>query len=194
MMELFNLIIKEGLSPNQFYLLYSMKEGISTLNINIHQELRQLDMGGWIVDNNLSPKAHSLIQQVEGFFKVQKKKTSNQLMGKESADNINKYREIFPKIRLPSGQYARQDPKNLETAFRWFFDNYSYSWETILEATARYVDQYERQNYKFMQTSQYFIRKQQSDKTWGSELANRCSVVETGEDEGPEITLSEKVV
>ncbi len=38
-MEMFNVITKEGLTPNQFYLLYSMREGISPFHINLHQEL-----------------------------------------------------------------------------------------------------------------------------------------------------------
>lgn len=182
MMEFFNLILKKGLSPNQFYLLYCIRENVSALNLNMHQELRTLQTDGWLEETTLTPKSTTLLQQVEGFFTVQKKKTSNQVMGKDYGQNIDAYLLLFPKMKLPSGKSARCDKRNMETAFKWFFENHQYSWETIMEATARYVDEYERKNFLYMQTSQYFVRKQLADKTWGSELANWCSIVESGEE------------
>ena len=195
MMEMFNLISKKGLTPNQFYLLYCIRENLSALNINIHQEVRAIVQEGWVTqDNKLTPKAFTLLQQVESFFTVQKKKTANQVMGQDYGDNIDKYLLLFPKIKLPSGKAARTDKRNCETGFKWFFESHSYSWDTILKATALYVDEFERKNYMFMQTSQYFIRKQQSDKTWGSELANWCSAVESGDISEADDHFSERVV
>jgi len=198
MMEFFNIILKKGLTPNQCYLLYCIRENVASLQINVHQELRVLEVDGWVVNPGnaaytLEPKGHSLLQQVESFFTVQKKKTNNQVMGKDYGEFIEKYLLMFPKIKLPSGKAARSDKRNVETAFKWFFENHDYSWEVILEATARYVNDYQMRNYMYMQTSQYFIRKQQADKTWGSELGNMCAVVASGEmeDEGP--TFKEKV-
>ena len=201
MMEMFNLISKKELTPNQFYLLYCMKEGVSPLYINMHLELRVL-IPKWVTGSitggqqnyELTPHAHTLIQQVESFFRVQKKKTASQIMGDEYGDNIGKYLLLFPKIKLPSGKAARTDKRNCETAFKWFFENHEYSWDTILKATGLYVDEYEKKNYLYMQTSQYFIRKQQPDKTWGSELANWCSAVESGDMSQAENHFSEKVV
>jgi hypothetical protein len=34
-----------------------------------------------------------------------------------------------------------------------------------------------------MRTSQYFIRKQNTDKTWDSDLATYCELIISGEDE-----------
>ena len=162
----------------------------------MHQELRSLVAGNWIAegDNALLPHAHTLLQEVEGFFHVQKKKTNNQVMGKDYGDNIDKYLLLFPKIKLPSGKAARTDKRNCETAFKWFFENHQYSWDTILKATATYVDDYEKRNYMYMQTSQYFIRKQLADRTWGCELANWCAVVEGGGMSTTDDHFSEKVV
>ena len=182
---MFNLMLKDQLTPNQFYVLYSIQENISPMHVNLHVELRVLESNNWVtLENNvaiLQPKSISLIQQIESFFRVQKKKTNMQLMGDEFTDNINNYLLLFPKIKLPSGKSARSDKKNVETAFRWFFENHSYSWKTILEATSRYIFEYQTKNYLYMQTAQYYIRKQQSDKTWGSQLANYCAAVEDGE-------------
>jgi len=175
--------------------MYCMKEGVSSLHINLHQELRTLENQEWITDKKLlTPKAHSILQQVEGYFRVHKKKTTNQVLGKGYGDNIDKYLLLFPKIKLPSGKAARSDKRNCETAFKWFFENHEYSWETIITVTSRYVDEYERNNYLYMQTSQYFIRKQLADKTWGSELANWCSAVEHGDMEEDTNPFTEKVV
>lgn len=184
-MELFNLMTSQQLTPNQFYLLINMQEGTSPPHINIHQELRTLVSGEWVTsDNKLLPKAITLIQQAEGFFKVQKKKTNGQLMGDEFNVNIEKYQSLFPKKKLPSGKAARSAPSNVETNFRWFFEKHQYSWDTIFKATAIYVDEYERKTppYMYMRTSAYFIRKTELDKSIVSDLANYCDIVESGED------------
>ena len=151
----------------------------------MHVELRLLVGEKWLTELSqnkyeLSPKAVSLLQQVESFFKIQKKKTNNLTLGNGYLENIEKYLLIFPKIKLPSGKAARTYKRNVETAFKWFFENHNYSWETIHEATQNYVAEFQKKNYMYMQTSQYFIRKQQSDKTWGSELANWCDTVNNG--------------
>ena len=85
-------------------------------------------------------------------------------MGNNFNEKITEYLEIFPKFKLPSGKYARSNKKNLENNFRWFFKTYSFSWDTVIQATVRYVDEYERVNFKYMKTSQYFIRKQNLDR------------------------------
>lgn len=115
-------------------------------------------------------------------------------MGTEFSENIDKYLLMFPKIKLPSGKPARNDKKNIETAFRWFFENHNYSWKTIFQATENYIDEYAAKNYNYMQTSQYFIRKQYSDKTWRSDLANYCDIVENGGDDEPDTHFKEKVI
>jgi hypothetical protein len=104
-------------------------------------------------------------------------------MGELFLDNIITYNEIFPNKKLTSGKYARVNPKTLENAFRWFFETYDYNWETILKATEKYVDDYEIRRYEYMRTSQYFIRKQNTDKTWDSDLATYCDLVNNGPEE-----------
>jgi hypothetical protein len=165
--NLFNLVLKEGLTPNQFYLLYCIHNKVNPELINLHLETRYLVSNDWLnVDNKLTAKALKILTNTE----------------ENKSNNIEKYNNIFPKKKLPSGKFARTNLKNLETAFKWFFENFDYTWDIILNATALYVDEYEKKNYMYMQTSQYFIRKQMSDKSWGSELANWCAIVESGEE------------
>lgn len=202
MMDMFNLISTEGLSPNEFYLLYNMQSRIEPMHINIHQDIRTLLNKEFIKDISksdisafeLTPKANELINKVESFFKVQKKKTNEQIMGNRYQDNVLAYIEIFPKMMLPSKKPARSDKKNVETALKWFIETYEYSWDTIFKATTSYVTDFETRGYKYMQTSQYFIRKQNADRTWASELANMCAVVEGGELDNDVNHFKEKVV
>jgi hypothetical protein len=183
--EIFNVLRKYKLTPNQFYVLYSMKHKVKTENfVNISLELTRLKNDKWLKDTNkLTDKAIIVVQQVEEFFKTQKKKTSASLMGPEFIKKIKEYSEIFPKFKLPSGKYARTNIKTLESTFRWFFNNFDYEWETILTAAKNYVEEYEMNNYKYMRTSQYFVRKQNQDKTYDSELADYCEALINGVDE-----------
>jgi len=183
--EIFNILIKYKVTPNQFYVLYSIKYKIKAQNfVNLSLELTRLGNDNWLTkDKQLSSKAIILVQQVESFFKSQKKKTSTTLMGPEFIKKIKEYSEIFPKFKLPSGKYARTNIKTLETTFRWFFNNFDYEWETILKAAKIYVEEYEMKHYKYMRTSQYFVRKQNQDKSNDSELADYCEALLNGTEE-----------
>ena len=56
------------------------------------------------------------------------------------------------------------------------------------------VDEYEKKNYLYMQTSQYFISKTQPDKSKMSELANYCAMIEDGVDMDDDNHFKERVV
>jgi hypothetical protein len=109
-------------------------------------------------------------------------------------EHIDRYLSVFPKGKLPSGKPARVNKKNLEESFKWFFKNYTYDWDTILRATFYYVETYEKTNYMYMKNSQYFIRKQNTDKSWDSELANYCEIIINGEDIDDSPHFTDKVV
>jgi CMP-N-acetylneuraminic acid synthetase len=115
---------------------------------------------------------------MDGFFKKAKKKITKDLLGDNFTSNIKTYVEIFPNRKLSSGKYARVNPKNLENSFRWFFENYEYDWDMIFKATKKYIYDYSLKNYEYMRTSQYFIRKQNIDKTYDSELADYCNMID----------------
>lgn len=144
-------------------------------------------------EQNLQPKAMSLVARVESFFKIHKKKTGSQLMGKEFIDNITKYNELFPSKMAGSKKYMRSNTKSVETNFRWFFETYKYSWEQILTATGKYISQQLRENYKYTRTSMYFIKKQEKG-TIVSDLADWCEMIQSGADENNDEVFSENVV
>ena len=57
-----------------------------------------------------------------------------------------------------------------------------------------YIDEYETSNFMYMQTSQYFIRKQATDKSWNSTLSDYCEIVLSGGDTLQGDHFSEKVI
>jgi hypothetical protein len=184
--ELFDLMLSRGLNPNQYYLLASIHDNLQTKNINVALELSALIHQEFLIvtkDDKLimTDKGKKMIKSVESLFAKLAKNGAVEAMGEAYEQNIKEYNELFPTCKLPTGKYARTNVKNLKNAFKWFFDNFDYTWDTILEATERYVDEYERNNYKFMRTSQYFVRKQDTDKSYSSDLANYCEIVLSGE-------------
>jgi hypothetical protein len=185
MEDIFNKLILNNLTPNSYYILFCISENITPNDfVNKNLEVNRLKIDGWLKDNlDLTSKSIIFISEINGFFKKSKKKTSSILMGDCFLDQIKLYNEIFPNRKLSSGKYARVNVKTLENSFRWFFENYTYSWDVVLKATEKYVDEYSIRRYEYMRTAQYFVRKQNTDKTWDSELATYCDLIENGYDE-----------
>lgn len=185
MIDIFNKLTKEGLTPNTFYVLYCIKEKVVTANfVNKAIECKRLQSEGWLDENlHLTSKSIIFITEIDGYFRKAKKKTNIDLLGDKFIENIKEYNEIFPNKKLSSGKYARVNPKTLENSFRWLFENYDYTWDVIFKATLKYVNEYSIRRYEYMRTSQYFIRKQNIDKTWDSDLATYCELIISGEDE-----------
>jgi hypothetical protein len=187
MEEIFNKLLQEQITPNGLYVLYCIKNKIKCSDsINFNIEVLRLKSGNYLTESlELSGNSLKFIEEIDGYFKKSKKKTSKNLMGDDFLDNIKVYNELFPKGKLPSGVPARVNVKGLENAFRWFFENFSYSWETVLKATDKYVDEYSMNRYNYMRNSQYFVRKQNTDKTWDSTLATYCDMIEADDYEEP---------
>lgn len=195
-MEFFDEMSKSELTPNQYYLLCCIRDSVSSLLINTHLEIRNLKSKGWLTQENehiheykLTPKAYTLVDQLEMLFRINKKKTNKQLLGDTFKANIVSYREMFPNQKLPSGKAARSAVGNLEKAFRWFFENFDYEWKTILDATAVYINEHQKNNYLYMRTSQYFIRKDNL-----SDLADICDNILSGGYQEEKKLYSVKVV
>lgn len=195
MTDIFTRLIQEGLTPNTYYVLHCIKEKIVPNKfVNKELECKRLQTDQWLTENlELTSKSLIFMEEINGYFKRTKKKTSQDLMGQDFVRNIEKYVEIFPNKKLSSGKYARVNAKNLEAPFRWFFENYDYDWEEIMKATERYVDEFSIRRYEFMRTAQYFIRKQNIDKSFESDLATYCEIIRSGDDE-EQVYFSERVV
>lgn len=179
MNEIFKELIKAKMSPNSLYVLYCIKQNIKVSDL-VNEDLERIRLltNDWLNDDlSLSQKSIIFTEEIDSYFKRSKKKTSKDLMGASFDKCIKKYNELFPAKKLGSGKYARTNVKNLEAGFRWFFSTYEYDWKTILQATQKYVEEYKMKNYEYMRTSQYFIRKQNSDKSFESDLATYCDML-----------------
>ena len=184
MLELFQKILKDKLTPNQLLLLYGIKNSISFPISNKKEDATRLIELGLVIYKKpkftLSAKGKSICVKYNQYFKVSKKRTTSQLLGKGYAEMLKIYREAFPAGKLPSGKPGRQNIKTLENAFRWFFDTYDYTWEEVSHATVMYLTEYKDKDYMYMKTSQYFICKTDKYKVKHSELADYCDMVRDG--------------
>ena len=122
----------------------------------------------------LSEKGIKIIESIDDLFQPLKKQKTDELMGIDYEQKIQQYIELFPTERLPNGKYARGNKKNIETNFRWFFENYDYSWDTIFGATQLYINEFRANNYLYMRTALYFIKKQDDGKSILSDMADYC--------------------
>lgn len=172
--ELLQLCLQHKITLNQMYLLYSIREKVKTIGINVEQELRSLPPN-LLKDNRLTSESIELLSRIELLFKQNKKKKEN-ILGENYEIQIEKYRMLFPTGKLPSNKPARQPASELKTKFIWFFANYPYTWEIILKATENYIEEYRATGFMYMRSSAYFISKQDNNKAITSELAAFCEL------------------
>ena len=180
MWELLQQILKLKMTPNQFLVLYGIKKSLSLPLDDVNEEVKQLIDLEMIKDGDLTIKGKKIITRFENYFIKSKKRTSIQLMGKKFNTKLNEYREIFPAGKIPSGKPARVNIRTLENSFRWFFENYDFSWDEIIDATKMYVNEYRDKDYMYMKTSQYFVSKEDKNKVKSSDLADYCDMIRDG--------------
>lgn len=188
MWELLNKILEYKITPDACLFLFSIKQKVISQNVDHEKCIENLIDAKMITyeDNNgvkkftITPQGKAFIAKLDNYFIKAKKKTNIQLMGEDYANNIEAYRSIFPKGKLPSGVPARNNVKALGTAFRWFFESYDYTWDEVFKATKLYVHEYEKENYMYMMNSQYFISKQDKHRVKKSTLADYCDMIRDG--------------
>jgi len=88
-------------------------------------------------------------------------------------DFAEAFREIFPSVKLPTGKNFKSNLRDIEKKLVFFFKNYDYAPETVLEAARQYVNHAESVRYNYIRTAAYFIHKAGE----GSDLADWCERV-----------------
>jgi len=193
--NLFQMMSEQGLTPNRVYVLLNIQKNTALPGVNIHQEVRGLILTEFLdSEGKISEKGLQAISEIESFLDKDPSMIDPCADAALVALQVEKYLNIWPDIKLPSGKRARVNAGNLKGAFVWFFRNYKYDWETVLKATERYVFEYEDKNWMYCRNSQYFLRKQLSDKSWESELANYCAIVKSGNKSDDSFKFPENVV
>lgn len=183
--KLLNEILKVGCTPNQLLILLGIHKKTSYRGFNYADELPILMQKGFIIKNDIgyviTNKGKNVIDHIESLLKYAEAKRVT--YDDTFIKYVNDYREIFPKQKLPSGKLARQNVNQLAETFKWFFSQYDFTWEEVLEATKKYVLEYKMTDYLYMQTSQFFIKKQDKHKVVTSALADYCNAVREGLEE-----------
>ena len=81
MWELFQKVLRHGITPNQCFLLFSIHNN-TTPSTYIKEDYDVLVEQGYIKDKELTQDALKIIAQLDNYFTVNKKKTTKQLLGK----------------------------------------------------------------------------------------------------------------
>ena len=102
MWELFQKIQKYSITPNQCMILFAFDEGVTPSDCDLTDTIALYNEGYINNKNEITPEGRKIIVTLDNYFKVHKKLTDKQLLGASAADNIEKYRSIFPKGKLTS--------------------------------------------------------------------------------------------
>jgi len=179
--QLWTPCLSHKITPNQLYYLDCCRYKIAPGNlINVQAERSICEAKGLInSDGILTDKAIIILDELETFLVKTKKKVTTAVLGDDFLSKIKEYREIFPAMRLPSGELARQTVQELKDKFVWFFKTYpEFTWEIILDATDYYIFTKQRENFNFTVTSSYFIKKTDpKTKETTSKLADYCQTI-----------------
>jgi hypothetical protein len=187
MNEFFIFLNDNNLTPNGFYVLHNMVNKITSYNVNTYHEQHKLSLNGYLNENydsvddtlsyTLTKKALDVIKNSEVYFTSFTKKVKSLVKFEDWQDNIKMYNELFPKGRKSGSTMSfRSTPKELFEKFKWFFNEYpEYDWDLVFKVTSEYIDEFdEKGDYTYMQTSKYFIKKDDKNKVTTSTLANLC--------------------
>jgi hypothetical protein len=174
-------MVSDGITPNNLYVLFMLNRKEIPKLVNLNAEMRLLKLEKFITESNTTTqKGLDVLKKYDEFLKQLKDKKI--LPPSIDANNLTKFREMFPKGVLPSGQAARVNIKELEKKMVWFFENYKYDWDTIFKATKKYLDKYSLEGYMYMKTSGYFIGKLEKGVIV-STLASYCDMILDGDEE-----------
>lgn len=191
MNELLELGLEYKVNMNAMVILYALK--YPKTKVSIPEDLTYLITLEYVTPDGkaLTPKGFQIVTEIEALFKKSKSKPLPFCLVGEN-NRIKEYIELWPRMTLPSGKASRASEKTLLKCFTWFFTNYHYTWETVLQATEMYVNNQQDKQFKMCRTNQYFI-----DKTLGgvreSLLADYCELILNGEDNSAPV-ITQKVV
>lgn len=191
--QFYKKLQRNKLTPTSYAILYILyNKGLLTEKqvLYVQEKIPSKFLDGITI----SDEGRKFVESIDAMFSPIKKLKALDLLGDDFLNQISTYIETFPTQKLPSGKYARGDKKNIETNFMWFFQVYSYDWDTILRATSLYVNEYHAKNYLYMRTAAYFIKKQDNSQSIQSDLANYCDIILSKEDYLPERQHKTRVV
>jgi hypothetical protein len=196
MKEFYDFLIKNELTPNAHYVLYCMVYNIPIVGIPYTLEQYKLSLNDYVNEHvaedktifyTITAKAAHVIHESEVYIcNIKTVKKVNKIDFKDWEDKIKQYNELFPKGKKEGSSISfRTNPKELYEKFKWFFQEYpEYDWDMVLAATEKYIKVFEEANdYTYMQTSKYFIKKDDKNRVTTSTLSTHCYNIAEGNDE-----------
>lgn len=138
------------------------------------------------MSNELTVLGVAALDEFKMFQKKTKTKVTTEVLGKDFLDKAKEYLNAFPDStklvggRIPtSKELAKQGIEEIKDKLVWFRKNYpQYSWDIILDATEYYVYLKSLEDYNYMVTSSYFIKKTDPrTKETASKLADHCQLI-----------------
>ncbi len=164
---LFETLKKLNVSVKEYISVYMIYSGVADKKIieNVSEK--------YIENDKLNSKAINILEQVDSLFITKKNIKDEELLGPNYLQNFEKFNNIFPQGKIPSGSRARTPIPMLKKKFLRFFREYEYSWNIILRAAEIYVDEYESKGYDKMRTSGHFIIKKVGEEEY-CDLAEYC--------------------
>jgi hypothetical protein len=199
MKEIFTLLAKNKVTPNGYFVLHCMRDNYLMVDyVNHKYEQYKLEINGFLTTDKtivnpfykISKKGFDLLEQVDELYSSLKgnavkaeprKKKQNRY--DEWLQSIIAYNELFPRGKKDGSSVSfRTTPKELYERFEWFFEEYpEYSWEQVMEATRIYCEEFNKSmDFQYMQTTKYFVKKEDKNKTVTSTLANMCYNIAEG--------------
>ena len=174
MKELFQLLKQKNLSPNGYYILYSLqnKEKLD-LKISYSAEITKLKYNEFLDESvNLTNEAILILEEACCLFSNQPKEIQKETVS-EFTENVKKYREIFPP-GLKHNRMLRTGIMELSPRFVWFFKTYpQITWDEVFLATEKYVDSFGK-DLTYCKSASYFIKKEDKTRNLISDLATWC--------------------
>lgn len=186
MKKLFEYLIKNKITPNGFFALYTLMEKIGYLGyIHTNLEFNKLEKEEFIVKSKtteqyeVTKKGRILLKDAENIMSKIKKT----IVSEDWEKKIIEYNELFPKGKRSNSNIGyRRNPKELRNSFIWFFKEYpEYTWDDVLNITKQYIES-QNGDYTYLQNSKYFIKKMDVNKTVSSTIADLLYNAKEGND------------
>lgn len=182
MEQLLKILLKNNITPDQFFCMVSLNDQINYPGINYEKECQVLMNKGFVTYDEgykLASRGKGFLFSVEKLFKKSKVKTEPT---PEFVNKIKSYVDLFP-IGKQGSQPIRCSAKSIVDRFQWFFSEFDYTWEEVLGATEAYIKACESNGYKYIRTAKNFVKKDENvgARTVSSILADWCESVRNDE-------------
>lgn len=160
--------------------------------LQMHGFIKQASEGDTVY--TLDEKGKSFVENIRVLFEIPDEEKQVEASMKKLCQD---YLELWPKIKLPSGVYARVSSVEIEKKMRSFFKTYRLPFkkdydikltpEDVLAATKAYIARYAGKKWMYMVNSSYFIQKKEK-----SALADEILAIKQGTSK-TEVTWTKQV-